>query len=140
MVVSSTVLAARHRGGRGGRGRHAPALGPPARPHRHRRAARHRPGCADVPGVTLYDIDDLQAVVARNLDVREGDRDRAEAIVEDEIQRFARWLAQMDVRPTVAELREHGRPIVDHVLSENAGRWESASPKDLAASTRSPAR
>ena len=70
--------------------------------------------------------------MARNLDVREGDRERAEAIVEDEIQRFARWLAQMDVRPTVAELREQGARIVDHVLSENAGRWESASPKDLA--------
>jgi glutamyl-tRNA reductase len=90
------------------------------------------PACGDVPGVTLYDIDDLQAVVARNLDVREGDRERAEAVVEDEIQRFARWLAQMDVRPTVAELREHGAKIVDQVLSENAGRWEAASEKDLA--------
>ncbi|CAA9477183.1 MAG: Glutamyl-tRNA reductase [uncultured Solirubrobacteraceae bacterium] len=90
------------------------------------------PACADVPGVTLYDIDDLQAVVARNLDIREGDRRRAEAVVEDEIQRFARWLAQMDVRPTVAELREQGARIVDDVLSDNAGRWESASPKDLA--------
>jgi glutamyl-tRNA reductase len=52
--------------------------------------------------------------------------------VEDEIQRFARWLAQTDVRPTIAELREHGAQIVDRVLSDNAGRWESASPKDLA--------
>ena len=34
--------------------------------------------------------------------------------------------------PTIASLREHGAEIVDQVLAENAGRWESASPRDLA--------
>ena len=34
--------------------------------------------------------------------------------------------------PTIAALREHGDAIVDQVLAENAGRWESASPRDLA--------
>jgi glutamyl-tRNA reductase len=87
---------------------------------------------ADVPGVTLYDIDDLQAVVARNLGVREGERTQAEAIVEEEIQRFARWMGQLDVRPTIADLRHHGEEIVDKVLAENRDRWESASPRDLA--------
>jgi len=88
--------------------------------------------CADIPGVTLYDIDDLQAVVAGNLGVREGERAQAEAIVEEEIQRFARWMGQLDVRPTIADLRHHGEEIVDKVLAENKGRWESASPRDLA--------
>ena len=40
--------------------------------------------------------------------------------------------AQLDVMPTVAALREHGAEIVDQVLAENAGRWETASPRDLA--------
>ncbi len=88
--------------------------------------------CADIPGVTLYDIDDLQAVVAGNLGVREGERAQAEAIVEEEIQRFARWMGQLDVRPTIADLRHHGEQIVDKVLAENKGRWESASARDLA--------
>ena len=90
------------------------------------------PQCGDIEGVTLYDIDDLQAVVARNLEVRASERARAETVVEEEIQRFARWMAQLDVLPTIAALREHGADIVDQVLSENAGRWESASPRDLA--------
>jgi glutamyl-tRNA reductase len=90
------------------------------------------PACADIDGVTLYDIDDLQSVVARNLEVRTAEAARAERIVEDEIQRFARWMGQADVRPTVAALRRHGEEIVEQVLAENAGRWDDASPRDLA--------
>src|SRR4051794_23054638 len=88
--------------------------------------------CADLEGVTLYDIDDLQSVVARNIEGREAEAARAEGIVEDEIQRFARWMGQADVRPTVAELRRHGEEIGEAVLAENAGRWEAASPRDVA--------
>jgi glutamyl-tRNA reductase len=88
--------------------------------------------CGELDGVSVYDMDDLQAVVRRNLGVREAERARAEAVVEEEIQRFARWLAQLDVMPTIASLREHGAEIVDQVLAENAGRWETLSPRDLA--------
>ena len=90
------------------------------------------PACGDLPGVALYDMDDLQAVVARNRRVREAERVRAEDVVEEEIQRFARWMGQLDVMPTIAELREHGTTIVEQVLAENAERWESASPRDRA--------
>jgi glutamyl-tRNA reductase len=90
------------------------------------------PHCSEIEGVSLYDIDDLQAVVARNLDNRTSEVPRAQEIVEDEIQRFARWLGQLDVLPTVSALREHGAALVDQVLAENDGRWESASPRDLA--------
>jgi glutamyl-tRNA reductase len=88
--------------------------------------------CGEVEGVTLYDIDDLQAVVARNLGARVEFVPHAEEIVEEEIRRFARWLGQLEALPTVAALREHGAQIVDQVLRENDGRWESASPRDLA--------
>jgi glutamyl-tRNA reductase len=88
-------------------------------------------GCGELAGVTLYDIDDLQAVVARNLDTRVGEVPQAEAIVEEEIHRFAGWLGQLEALPTVSALREHGDAIVEQVLAENDGRWESASPRDL---------
>jgi glutamyl-tRNA reductase len=89
-------------------------------------------GCGELEGVSLYDIDDLQAVVAHNLDTRASEVPRAQEIVEEEIQRFARWLGQLEVLPTVSALREHGNTLVEQVLAENAGRWESASPRDLA--------
>jgi glutamyl-tRNA reductase len=88
--------------------------------------------CGDLPGVTLLDIDDLQQAVQRNLSVREGERDRAEVIVEEEIERFARWMGQLDVRPTIAALREQGDAIVEQVLSENEARWEALSVRDRA--------
>ena len=36
------------------------------------------------------------------------------------------------MRPTIGALHERGERIVEHVLEENAGRWESASARDLA--------
>jgi glutamyl-tRNA reductase len=88
--------------------------------------------CGELEGVSLYDIDDLQAVVARNLNTRAEELPRALEIVEEEIHRFARWLGQADALPTVSALREHGSALVEQVLAENSGRWESASPRDLA--------
>jgi glutamyl-tRNA reductase len=88
--------------------------------------------CGELDGVSLYDIDDLQAVVARNLSTRAEETPRALDIVEEEIQRFARWLGQLETLPTVSALRAHGDELVEQVLAENQGRWESASPRDLA--------
>ena len=90
------------------------------------------PACGDLDGVTLRDIDDLQAVVARNLSSRAAEVPRAEAVIAEEIERFAAWLGQLDVRPTIAALRERGDQIVEQVLADNAERWESASHADLA--------
>ena len=87
--------------------------------------------CAEVEGVTLYDIDDLEAVVARNRKVRQGEARKAEGIVEEEIQSFATWLGSLEVLPTLAALRSHATEIAEQVVAENDGRWESASERDL---------
>ncbi len=90
------------------------------------------PACGELDGVSLYDIDDLQAVIARNLSTRAEEVPRALEIVEEEIHRFARWLGQLDALPTISALRAHGDDIVERVLAENSLRWDSASPRDLA--------
>jgi glutamyl-tRNA reductase len=89
------------------------------------------PACAAIDGVTLYDIDDLEAVVARHLSVREAEAQGAEEIVEAEIQRFAAWLGSLEVLPTVQAMRARAGGIVERVLAENAGRWETMSERDL---------
>jgi glutamyl-tRNA reductase len=88
------------------------------------------PDCSGLAGVTLYDIDDLQALIARNRSVRKAEARRAEAIIEEEIQRFAKWLGTLDAVPTIAALRRRADEVVEHVLGENAGRWETLSPRD----------
>jgi len=87
--------------------------------------------CGELAGVSLYDIDDLEAVVARNRKVRQGEARKAEGIVEEEIQSFATWLGSLEVLPTLAALRTHATEIAEHVVAENEGRWESASERDL---------
>ena len=84
----------------------------------------------EVPGVALYDVDDLQAVVRRNRAVRQGEASHAEGIVEEEILRFADWLGALEVLPTLAALRERGRAIAEQLVRENSGRWETASERD----------
>jgi glutamyl-tRNA reductase len=88
------------------------------------------PLCATVDGVTLLDMDTLQAQVRGHLGVRRGEAVQAEAIVEDEIQSFASWLGRLEVLPTLTALRTRGDAVVDGVLAENAGRWESLSERD----------
>jgi glutamyl-tRNA reductase len=87
--------------------------------------------CGDLDGVSLYDVDDLEAVVARGRRVRQGEALKAEGIVEEEIQSFATWLGSLEVLPTLAALRTHATELAEHVVAENEGRWESASERDL---------
>ena len=86
--------------------------------------------CAELPGVTLLDIDGLQAQVARHISVRKAEARRAEGIVEEEIQAFAGWLGSLEILPTVSALRAHGDQIVAQVLAENEGRWENLGERD----------
>ncbi|HEV2773376.1 MAG TPA: glutamyl-tRNA reductase [Thermoleophilaceae bacterium] len=86
----------------------------------------------ELPGIALYDMDDLQREVARNLSGREAEASRARVIVDQEVARFADWLASLEVVPTIAALRERGEAIVEQVLDENAGRWELLSEADRA--------
>jgi glutamyl-tRNA reductase len=87
--------------------------------------------CAEIPGVSLYDIDDLEAVIARNRKVRQAEARKAEGIIEEEIQQFAQWLGSLEVLPTISALRARAAEIAEQVVRENSGRWESASPRDL---------
>jgi glutamyl-tRNA reductase len=88
------------------------------------------PACRDLVGVTLHDVDDVQAIVERNVSGREAEARRAQAILDSELTRFESWLGSQEVLPTVGALRERANAIVDQVLAENDQRWESLSDAD----------
>jgi glutamyl-tRNA reductase len=85
----------------------------------------------EIAGISLYDIDDLEAVISRNRQVRQAEARKAEGIIEEEIQSFAAWLGGLEVLPTLAALRTHATEIAEQVVHENDGKWESASERDL---------
>ncbi|HET8975651.1 MAG TPA: glutamyl-tRNA reductase [Solirubrobacterales bacterium] len=88
------------------------------------------PACRELVGVTLHDVDDVQAIVERNVSGRAAEARRAQAILDSELSRFESWLGSQEVVPTVSALRERANAIVDQVLSENEQRWESLSDAD----------
>lgn len=59
----------------------------------------------NVPGVHLYDIDDLEAAAEANLEARRREVEAVKVIVADEAQRFDAWLETRRVTPTIAALR-----------------------------------
>ncbi|HEX6665408.1 MAG TPA: glutamyl-tRNA reductase [Solirubrobacterales bacterium] len=88
------------------------------------------PDCREIAGVSVYDIDDVQQIVERNASGREAEARQAELIIEAELDRFERWLAALEVMPTIAALRERGDEVVRRVMAENENRWEGLSEAD----------
>ena len=88
-----------------------------------------QPACREL-GVSLFDMDDLQALVERNLTGREAETRSVEAILRSERDRFESWLYAQDVTPTVAALRERADDVVGRVLAENEHRWEGLTEAD----------
>jgi glutamyl-tRNA reductase len=62
-------------------------------------------------GCFLYDIDDLEAIVAETLAGRRSEAERAESIVAAEAEKFHEWHASLDVVPAIASLRARAEEI-----------------------------
>jgi glutamyl-tRNA reductase len=60
----------------------------------------------EIEQVFLYNIDDLQATVRENLARRASEVTRAEAIVNEEVEKFGGWFRSRGAIPTVVALRE----------------------------------
>jgi glutamyl-tRNA reductase len=61
----------------------------------------------EIEQVFLYNIDDLQITVRENMARREGEIARAQAIISEEVDKFAQWLRSRGAIPTVVALRNH---------------------------------
>ena len=96
------------------------------------------PAINELDGCFLYDVDDLEAVVAETLSGRRSEAARAEQLVAEEAERFRDWQASLDVVPTIASLRALAEEIRDSELARAGG----PALRDASASTssRSPRR
>jgi glutamyl-tRNA reductase len=78
--------------------------------------------------VFLYNIDDLQSIVRENLSRRTTEVERAEAIVREEVGRFAAWMQSREVLPTVIALRTRFESIRQAELKRLESKMSSLTP------------
>jgi len=84
-------------------------------------------------GMFVYDIDDLQAVAAGNTAERKKEAERAEKIVELEVERFASRMKSLAVVPTILSLQEQCETIRQAELDRIRGKLGTITPEQEAA-------
>ena len=87
------------------------------------------PGVDALADVYCYDIDDLKQVVDANVRERLREAQRAEGIVDREVQKFAARLRDVEVVPTIVSLRDRLESIRAQEVSRALARLPDAPPE-----------
>ncbi len=69
------------------------------------------PSVNDIENVYLYDIDDLKELSQKHLSDRLAESEKARAIVDEEVEKFAVWLKQLDKGPLISNIYERVEEI-----------------------------
>jgi glutamyl-tRNA reductase len=94
------------------------------------------PAVNDLDGVYLFDVDDLDGVIAENRGVRASEALRAEAIVDTEVNAFWRWIEGLDVVPTIVALREKVDAIREREVARHLAALGTVDPRQREAIER----
>ncbi|MEZ0324085.1 MAG: glutamyl-tRNA reductase [Hydrogenothermaceae bacterium] len=70
----------------------------------------------DLEGVYLYNIDDLQTIVNSNMEERKIEAQRAELILQDEVDKFIKWLQIQKVNPLISSIRNYADSLREKQL------------------------
>ena len=87
------------------------------------------PAVAKLDNLFVFDVDDLEAVVASNIREREHEAERAELIVESEVTQFQQALRALDIGPTVGALKDKLRRIAHEEFERQRGRLGPLTPE-----------
>jgi glutamyl-tRNA reductase len=92
------------------------------------------PRIADLEDIYLYTVDDLRAVVAENLKLREEAAKQAEVLIQSQALEFGRWLETRDAGATIQQIRARARGVRDEVLDKAHRKLASGEkPEDVMA-------
>jgi glutamyl-tRNA reductase len=89
------------------------------------------PGVAEVPGVTLLDMDDLRAFAAAGVAERRREVAAVEAILHDELERYLIATSAREVAPMIVALRQRAESVRLSELDRYRGRYEDLDPRQL---------
>jgi len=88
------------------------------------------PAVNDVDNAYLYNVDDLQSVVDANVKERRKEAEKAEQLVDQEVGTFEKWIASLQVVPTIVQLRQQVDAVRAAELEKSLGRLQHLSEKD----------
>ncbi len=88
------------------------------------------PEINDLDNVYLYNIDDLQSVVDANMFERQKEAEKAEKIIEEEIETFLKWQSSLDSVPTIIALRDKAEEIKKEELDKLLNKISGIGEKD----------
>lgn len=74
------------------------------------------PATSPAPAMRLYDIDNLQAVVAQHRALREAEIAQVEEIIGEEVATYSSWLKSRRIVPVLTDLRGHADAIAEAEL------------------------
>ena len=86
------------------------------------------PTIADISNLFVFDVDDLEAVIASNIREREREAERAELIVESELMQFQQTLRALDIGPEIGALRGKMQDIARAELARQRHRLGQLTP------------
>lgn len=75
------------------------------------------PALGNMPGVTLYDVDDLHSVASKNRAERQAIAQEVEGILESEISGYQTWLKNFRMTPTISSFRNKALDLRDQELN-----------------------
>jgi glutamyl-tRNA reductase len=75
-------------------------------------------------GVSLFNIDDLDSVIKKNLKEREDVAGDCKRIIAEESDKFTRWLESLEVVPTIVSLREKLEKIGEEEMNKVVSSWK----------------
>ncbi len=88
------------------------------------------PELADLDNVYLYDIDDLQGIVAANLEERKQEAEIIELMIEQELVDFSHWLDTLGVVPVITALRQKATSIQSETMESLERKLSSLSERE----------
>lgn len=90
------------------------------------------PAVGDLPGVFLYNIDDLQRVVRSTEEDRGAERGEAEVLLEESRRSFWRWYLGREAVPLIRRIREEAERVREREIEEALAGMEELSEEQRA--------
>lgn len=84
-----------------------------------------------LPNVYLYDIDDLEGVIASNLEERAKEAEKIGYIIGEEMAIFKQWLNTQAVVPLISALRDKGNRIQQSVMKSLKNKLPALSEREI---------